>query len=292
MTTDLISVVPAVVGDQTVQTVDGRDLHAFLEVKTQFKDWIVRRIEEYGFEEDKDFSPFLSETSDRGFSSFLSETSEGWVTQNSVKSQGGRPAKEYTLTLDMAKELAMVERTDKGREVRRYFIECERMAKESLKNIPWPKPLSAMESDRKLAPYKMQFEEFPLHVYVTIGNIPWFCAPDIARILDFNSWRSMRTEVGWCDEIQLEIRTASGIKRRHFIDLATVQRAIQQQRIEFRTQRFEDWLLDAAMPVLQRINTSAHEPLKKAIRELLQSPEGGVIRRQIAHECVRLGLLD
>lgn len=115
MPTQLISVVPAMIGDQTVQTVDGRTLHSFLEVETRFNDWIDRRIEEYGFEADKDFYSFLSKTSDE----------EGFA-QNLAKPQGGRPSKEYALSLDMAKELAMVERTAKGKEARQYFIECER----------------------------------------------------------------------------------------------------------------------------------------------------------------------
>lgn len=102
MSDQLIPVVASVIGNQTVQTVDGRDLHTFLEVPAEFSKWIDRRIEEYCFEEDKDFSSFLA------------------------KSTGGRPTKEYALVLDMAKELAMVERTPKGKEARQYFIECER----------------------------------------------------------------------------------------------------------------------------------------------------------------------
>jgi len=94
------------IGGQSVRTVNLRDLHAFLEVQTAFKDWIARRIADYGFEDGKDFRSFLSE------------------------SQGGRPAKEYHGTIDMAKELAMVERNEKGKQARLYFIECERRAKE------------------------------------------------------------------------------------------------------------------------------------------------------------------
>lgn len=84
-----------------MQAVNARDLHAFLDVKTDFKNWIVRRIEEYGFIEESDFRSFLTE------------------------STGGRPAREYAISIDMAKELSMVERNEKGREARQYFIECE-----------------------------------------------------------------------------------------------------------------------------------------------------------------------
>lgn len=104
---DLIPIRKGKIATETIQTVNARELHGFLEVQTAFKDWIVRRIEEYGFEDGKDFCSILSKTP-----------------------KGGRPAKDYHLSLDMAKELSMVERTDKGREARRYFIECERRALE------------------------------------------------------------------------------------------------------------------------------------------------------------------
>lgn len=82
-------------------TVLGRDLHEALEVKTAYKDWF-RRMSEYGFEEGQDFCSFLSE------------------------STGGRPSQEHQLTIDMAKELCMIQRTPKGKECRRYFIEIEK----------------------------------------------------------------------------------------------------------------------------------------------------------------------
>ncbi|WP_444671131.1 antA/AntB antirepressor family protein [Flavobacterium columnare] len=88
--------------------VSARDLHQFLEVKTEFKDWIARRIEEYGFVEDVDFVLLLNFEQQKG--------------------RGGHNRKEYAITLDMAKELSMVEKTDKGREARRYFIAVEKKA--------------------------------------------------------------------------------------------------------------------------------------------------------------------
>lgn len=106
---ELICIETRQVGDVAVQTCNARDLHAFLEVGKVFAAWIQERIEQYGFEKGKDFEVF----SDSG-----------------NNPQGGRPAKEYVLTLDMAKELAMVERNAKGKEARQYFIECERIAKE------------------------------------------------------------------------------------------------------------------------------------------------------------------
>jgi len=116
----LIALKPLCVEDRVISTCNARDLHQFLEVQTQFKDWIARRIEEYGFEEGKDFCSNLSE------------------------STGGRPAKEYALSIDMAKELAMVERTEKGKQARQYFIECERQAKAALVK---PLPLSRKASE-------------------------------------------------------------------------------------------------------------------------------------------------
>jgi phage anti-repressor protein len=105
----LIPVAMGEIGGRACPVVDARLLHSFLDVSTRFNDWIATRISEYGFQENQDFQGF---------------------TQNSVKPKGGRPSTEYRLTLGMAKELAMVERNPKGRQVRRYFIECERLALE------------------------------------------------------------------------------------------------------------------------------------------------------------------
>lgn len=87
------------------QAVLGRDLHEFLEVTTPYDKWMPRMVA-YGFEEGKDFSTFLSE------------------------STGGRPRQDHIITLDMAKEISMIQRTPKGKQARQYFIECERQAKQ------------------------------------------------------------------------------------------------------------------------------------------------------------------
>lgn len=91
------------------QVVSARELHKFLESKQEFANWIKNRIDKYGFVENQDFEVF---------DNFINNPN------------GGRPLKEYALTIDMAKELAMVEGNDKGKQARRYFIECEKLAKQ------------------------------------------------------------------------------------------------------------------------------------------------------------------
>jgi anti-repressor protein len=93
------------IGDDNVKTVDARDLHKFLGSKQQFSNWIRKRINEYGFVEGVDY--------------LINKI----IYQ--VKS-GAKYRLEYLITIDMAKELGMVEKTEKGREVRRYFIDCEK----------------------------------------------------------------------------------------------------------------------------------------------------------------------
>lgn len=99
--------------DQGTIAVDGRALHDFLEVGRDFTNWF-KDMAGYGFEEGTDFTPF------------------------SAKSNGGRPRTEYALTLEMAKELSMIQRTEKGKQARRYFIAMEKRALE-------PKKLSPLE---------------------------------------------------------------------------------------------------------------------------------------------------
>lgn len=105
--TELIPIASSTIGGAAIQTVNARDLHAFLGVGKKFASWIVDRIEQFGFIEGVDFI----------------------VIPDSGKNSDGRPKKEYAVSIGMAKELCMVERNAKGKEARLYFIECERQAK-------------------------------------------------------------------------------------------------------------------------------------------------------------------
>lgn len=82
-------------------TVSGRELHEALCIKTAYKDWFPRMCE-YGFSEGMDFCSFLSESTE------------------------GRPATDHQLTIDMAKEICMIQRTEKGKQCRQYFLDLEK----------------------------------------------------------------------------------------------------------------------------------------------------------------------
>jgi len=82
-------------------TVSARGLHEKLHIETPFKKWIDRMCE-YGFEEFKDFWTKMSE------------------------STGGRPSTEYDLSIDMAKQICMIQRSPEGKQIRQYFIDLEK----------------------------------------------------------------------------------------------------------------------------------------------------------------------
>ena len=114
---ELIPLQPQTINGNTVETVSARELHEFLGNGDMFANWIKHRVEKYGFVENQDFVSFLVATK---------------------KPNGGRPSQEYFITLDMAKQLAMVENNEKGTQVRKYFIECEKKLKETITQKPIP----------------------------------------------------------------------------------------------------------------------------------------------------------
>jgi phage anti-repressor protein len=123
------------IGNDEINSVSARDLHEKLQVKSRFNDWINNRVKKYGFVENEDFV---------------------WVTKNLVthRENGQKGVSEYKdciVTLDMAKELAMVENNEIGRTVRRYFIKVEK--KFRLQN-----QVSETQTDRELKGLKFTFD--------------------------------------------------------------------------------------------------------------------------------------
>lgn len=116
--------------DSDRPTVSARDLHEFLGVKTAYKDWFPRMCE-YGFTEGVDFCSILSE------------------------STGGRPSTNHQLTIDMAKELCMLQRTEKGKQARLYFIDLEKQ---------WNNPTMVMARALKIANSTIQQKNKELEI--------------------------------------------------------------------------------------------------------------------------------
>ena len=113
---ELIKIQTNEVGENCVSA---RELHEGLEVKSKFADWIKNRIKKYGFEENTDYI-------------CLSKNLE---TQRINGQRGVTAEKDYIITVDMAKELCMVENNELGRKFRKYFIEAEKKLKEITKEV-------------------------------------------------------------------------------------------------------------------------------------------------------------
>ena len=129
---DLIKIKNQNIGGEDVNSVDARELHEFLEVGRVFTAWINSRIEKYDFVENQDFVCFP-------------------VLESKSQGRGGHNRIEYILTIDMAKELSMIERNDKGREARKYFIACEKKLKSNgLLKIRFDKQSKERTIKRKL----------------------------------------------------------------------------------------------------------------------------------------------
>lgn len=116
-----MNLIPVNVTKSDEQYVSGRDLHMFLEISTRYNDWF-KRMCEYGFVENLDYTP---------------------ITQKRVTAQGNAMKQtDHELTIEMAKQLCMLARNDKGREAREYFIEVEK---------EWNSPEKVMSRALKIA---------------------------------------------------------------------------------------------------------------------------------------------
>lgn len=116
------------------KVVCGTELHEVLSVKSNYRDWIKNRLNDCEAVENEDFQSFA---------------------KNLAK--GGRPQNEHIIKLDTAKEMAMLERNDKGKQVRRYFIEVEKRYKTSVDQLsPQLQLLINMEIEQKRQAQELQ----------------------------------------------------------------------------------------------------------------------------------------
>lgn len=119
------------------QAVSARELYAFLEIQTPFTMW-AERMFEYGFTENVDYVS---------------------LSQKSEKPQGGRPQIDYALSISCAKEISMLQRNDKGKQARQYFIEAENKYRELQKSGGFQVPTSFREALLLAAQQQEKIEE-------------------------------------------------------------------------------------------------------------------------------------
>lgn len=141
-------------GDGTI-AVSGRELHKFLGVNDNYTDWF-KRMTDYGFTENVDFAG-LSEKSD--------------------KPTGGRPRIDHVMTLDMAKEVAMIQRTDRGKQARQYFIEIDKQAHHDMTGLS-PATRAAVAATQALAAQERRLNRVDAKVdaisdIVSISTMDW-----------------------------------------------------------------------------------------------------------------------
>ena len=134
------------------QLVSGRELHEFLEIRTKYKDWFPRMVE-YGFEEEIDFIR---------------------VAQKRATNNLKNPVTtviDHAISIDMAKEISMIQRTEKGKAARQYFINCEK----KLKEVKKLSPMELMELQFKaLKEQKEKISQVENRVYKLEEDMPLF----------------------------------------------------------------------------------------------------------------------
>lgn len=202
----LVRVFDGVIGNTPAQVVDGRELHTFLKNGKQFSDWIKHRIGQYGFEENQDFVSF---------------------SPKSEKPQVGRRSIEFHLTLDMAKELSMVENNEQGRMARRYFIDMERKA---LSQAALPAP---EQFERVTHAFRGSRVEF-----LVDGRQVWVKASCITTALGLGS--SDRITRSLADD--RKVYRMRGQQKHWFIDPAAALHAAGYVRESEKAKAWEEWL--------------------------------------------------
>jgi len=108
----LITITKQNIGAEEINAVDARELWVFLEIKKQFTDWIRPKIKDYGFVINSDYYP------------------------SKCVASNGRTMETYIITVDMAKELSMLSQNQKGKEARKYFIQCGKELKQIQPKLP------------------------------------------------------------------------------------------------------------------------------------------------------------
>ena len=200
--TELIKLQPQTINGNAVETVSARELHTFLEVGRDFSTWIKDRISKYEFVENTDYI-------------MLPKTGE-------LENKGLQGKIEYFVTLDMAKQLAMVENNEKGMQVRKYFIECEKQLNAQQSQLPttYLEALEALLASEK--------EKLTLEQQASIN------APKVAhydRVV-------ARTNLVNATHVASKLKLSAVKLNRHLCELGVYNQAVKRGKV------FNTWFID------------------------------------------------
>ena len=190
-----------IIEQKGIQLVDARELHKRLKVQTPFNHWLNRRVSEYGFDENKDYF------------------TENQLLDKNDKKYPHRPRTEYFLTIDMAKEIAMVERTEVGKKIRNYFIEMEKIAQQSIikmppslnvygkEALPYIEWLLLHQYSVTSGQYFRRIKKHPQHFYRTAEG-KWYINKEFAEALLQlrNGYQQLTKVQGLPQVVQLELK--------------------------------------------------------------------------------------
>ena len=199
----LIPLQPQTIDGNAVETVNAHELHSFLEVGRDFSTWIKDRISKYEFVENTDYIT-------------LPKTGE-------LENKGLQGKIEYFVTLDMAKELSMVERNEKGRQARKYFIECEKQLNAQQSQLPTTY-LEALEALLASEKAKLALEQ-----QASIN------APKVAhydRVV-------ARTNLVNATHVASKLKLSAVKLNRHLCELSVYNQAVKRGKV------FNTWFIDA-----------------------------------------------
>lgn len=237
-TSALIPVFTGTLSNSTARLCDARTLHAFMQVKRDFTTWVKGRIRKFGFIDGVDFVKII------GSPDLVNQT------------RGGNKKEiiDYHLTLDMAKELSMVENNDMGRQARRYFIECEKsvitpVIDPAAQDVPAIDPAALLLSGQS----------------DPSATLP----PELQKAIDLRAWMLAHEAYGLVREHlarRVAFQAVSGVPRR--VDVARAQQVISEgdlgaaltrtwhneMRIVVRT---AEMTLSASLQALERIRAAS-----------------------------------
>lgn len=170
MTIATAELIPVHTNPDGGKAVMGRDLHEFLEVRRDYTNWF-KQMTEYGFSAGQDFTPILAKNNGRG-----------------------RPQQDHAISLDMAKEISMIQRTERGKQARQYFIECERRMKQPQPELT-PEQLMA-----KALPCSKPYLNIRLQSIIVV----------VSFYKDLNQARFTRNKLGQCTEPRSRSKRSRG----------------------------------------------------------------------------------